>query len=452
MAKKLWVVIKREYLERVRTKWFLISTALIPVMLIGTSVVPVWLASRTVASTSVTQIAVLDATGAGLGARVARVLAGDSSRASATAAPVAGDVPVVRVVEPAALAAAESAATLEVMHKQRPGYLVLDAATMSGDSARYAGRNASSIPDIERIRSAVRQSVLSLRLETAGLDPRRVNALTDVHVRLPAVRISDKGRGGAGGPGSFIVGFFIAFLLYFSMAIYGQQVLRGVMEEKTTRVAEVVVSSVTPETLMWGKVLGVGAVGLTQQALWIGISAFLSAQLAPLMMRLSQKSGGAAGAAGARGGTGSVLGALPGIDLSTILIILLFFLLGYIFYSSLFAAAGATVNSEQDAQQAATPIALLLVPSFVFVQPIALNPTGTLAHVMSYLPFSAPIIMPMRMTMVQLAPWEILLSLASCAVGCAIVVWAAARIYRVGLLMYGKRPSFGELMRWIRYA
>ena len=448
---RLVTVFKREYLERVRTKWFIISTMLIPVLIGVTSILPVWLAARTKASDAVTRIVVLDATGAGLGDRVSRALTSDSARAAGAKGPE------VRVVDAAAIPAAEAELTQRVQRKELPGFLILDAATMAGDSARYAGRNASTVPDVERIRTAVREAVVASRLETAGLQASRVNELTRARVRLPAIRITDKGKSGAGGVGGFIVGFMLAFILYMVMALYGQQVLRGVMEEKTTRVAEVVVSSVKPSTLMAGKVLGVGAVAITQQLLWVGISGALLTMLAPVMARLAAK-GGTAAAAGAStagqeaAGRAMISGMLPSMSAGTIAAIAIFFVLGYLFYASLFAAVGATVNSEQDAQQASAPIAFLLIPSIVFVQPIALNPTGTLAQVMSFLPFSAPIIMPMRMAILEVPLWEVALSMLSAALGCALALWFAARIYRVGLLMYGKRPTYGELVKWLRYA
>lgn len=451
---KLWVIVKREFAERVRTKWFIISTLLIPLLIGGTSILPVWLASRTKASDSVSSIRIIDATGRALGARVARVLTPDSARAMSASAPGAASRaggPEVRVIAQDALTAVEDSATADVMAKRLPGYLILDSGTVSAARARYAGRNASTVPDVERIRNAVRQAVTADRMEASGLDSAQINKATNVRVDMPTIKISDKGKGGAGGFGGFILGFMIAFLMYMIMALYGQQVLRGVMEEKTTRVAEVVVSSVRPATLMAGKVLGVGAVAIVQQILWLGISSAVLMMLAPVMAKLGEKAG-TQGTAARAGGRALMAGMMPTIDPWLIVAVIVFFLLGYLFYASLFAAVGATVNSEQDAQQASAPIAFLLVPSFVFVQPIALNPTGTLAKVMSFLPFSAPIIMPMRMSIVEVPAWEIAVSFASALAGCVLAIWFAARIYRVGLLMYGKRPTYRELMKWLRYS
>ena len=141
---------------------------------------------------------------------------------------------------------------------------------------------------------------------------------------------------------------------------------------------------------------------------------------------------------------------MPDVHIGSLLLILLFFILGYGVYSSLYAAVGSTVNSEQEAQQALAPILLLIVSSALFIQPAMLNPTSTLARVASMFPFSAPIIMPLRMSLVPIPPWEMAVAILGLIIAFIAVILLAARIYRVGLLMYGKRPTFAELARWVR--
>jgi ABC-2 type transport system permease protein len=446
---KLWVVIKREYLERVRSRWFVVGTLLVPALIVLSFLLPAFLASRSTASSGVRNIIILDATGIGLGDRVA---------ADLMAAPAAGGLgnyaagdttgprPEVRVIQRARLADAESTATREVMGEHgRVGYLVLDDRTVAGMTARYAGRNATSFRDVERVRGAVSQAVMLNQLRQAGADPRMVDAIARTRVRMPTERITEKGRGGSGQVGALLA-IGIAFLFYLSIVIHGQNVLRGVLEEKTTRVAEVVISSVRPQVLLAGKVLGVGAVGLTQQVIWVVASMFLINKLGPIVMRMSGPDAERASAAG------SFLQAFSGVSPKLLVLLLLFFLVGYIFYAAIHAAVGSMVNSEQEAQQAALPVMFLLIGTFIFVQPILLDPTGTLAVVMSWLPFSSPIIMPLRMTVIQVSTATLIGSLAVGIAACVLVVWLAGRIYRVGMLMYGKRPSLRELIRWIRYA
>jgi ABC-2 type transport system permease protein len=445
---KLWVVIKREYLERVRSKWFLLGTLLVPALIVVTFLLPAFLTSRSTASSGVRNVIIVDATAVGLGEHVAAdLMAPPATGRLGTDAAVdtAGPRPEVRRVDPARLADAESTATREVMKEAgRVGYLVLDDRTVAGMTARYAGRNATSFRDVERIRNAVSQAVMLNQLREAGADPRMVDAIARTRVRMPAERITDKGRGGSGQIDALIA-IGIAFLFYLSIVIHGQNVLRGVLEEKMTRVAEVVVSSVRPQILLAGKVLGVGAVGLTQQVIWIVLSAYLINRLAPVVMRM----GGDAAQASA---AGSILQAFTGVSVKLLVLLLLFFLVGYIFYAALHAAIGSMVNSEQEAQQAALPVMFLLIGTFIFVQPILIDPTSRLSIVMSWLPFSSPIIMPLRMTVIQIPTVTLIGSLAVGVLACVLVVWLAGRIYRVGMLMYGKRPSIGELIRWIRYA
>jgi ABC-2 type transport system permease protein len=451
---KLWAVIKREYLERVQNKWFLIATLFTPILMGALMIIPAWMVIRSRTTARADNIAIIDATGAGLGARVAAALAADRTppAGDTTTAPNVAAAPVpVRVVTLDALAQAESVATQQVMRKELQGYLVLDTATMAGRRARYAGRNATSLSAVDKIGDAVRATVITERLQQAGINAALADSITKRRVSLGTEKISDKGRDSGSTGGSVIGGIVIAVVLYMLLIVYGQIILRGVMEEKTTRVAEVVVASVKPDILLAGKVLGVGAVALTQLVAWVGSSMLIMGYLTPLFMKMAGPQLSPAG--GPPGGAAAFASTLAGgFNFGMVASLFIFFILGFIFYSSLFAAVGAMVNSEQEAQQAATPVMMLIVASFIFIQPIMMDPSSTLAKVMSWMPFSAPIIMPLRMAMVPLSPLEVIGSMAGVALACVAAIWLAARIYRVGLLMYGKRPSIPELIRWIRYA
>jgi len=425
---KLWAIIKREYLERVRTKWFIIATLFGPLFFGSLIIIPAWMTKRAKASTEFTNTIILDATRTGLGEKVASAMREGQPPGSAA--------PLVRVVPPPELSRAESTATRQVMNSQAVGYLILDDQTLRGEMLRYAGRNATSIGDMERIRAKVREILLTERLEGVGVKPERIKELTFMPIRLRAERITDEGKGGSG-TASIVFAGVIAFLLYMSIVLYGQNVLRGVLEEKTTRVAEVIVSSVPSETLLAGKVLGVGAVGLTQQAIWLVASVLMYEVRTPLLAQF---------------GVSSAPFQMPSITVGYAILLLVFFVLGFTFYASLYAAVGASVNTEQEAQQAVQPLLILLVATAIFINPILLNPTGRLAFVMSILPFSAPIIMPLRLALVSVPWYELAASMIALAASCVGAVWVAARIYRVGLLMYGKRPTLKELRRWVVYS
>jgi len=210
-----------------------------------------------------------------------------------------------------------------------------------------------------------------------------------------------------------------------------------------------VISSVRPEILLAGKIIGIGAVAVTQLGVWIGSSAWLGANIVPMLVKRSVTGANAADTAR---NSSELMAGLPSFSFGLIGAVLFFFVAGYVFYSCLYAAVGSTVNSESEAQQAATPVAMLLIVSAIFIQPVALAPQSTLASVMSMLPFAAPIMMPMRMSLVSVPAWEVAVSMIGMALACVAAIWFSARIYRVGLLMYGKRPTVRELFKWLRYA
>jgi ABC-2 type transport system permease protein len=436
---KLWAVIRREYLERVQTRAFIIGSLLGPVFIAGVLFVPAWLTLRNLRADP-SSLIVIDATGAGLGERLRATL--DSAAATGT---VKNTIDV-RVTPPAGIAAAESLATAAVIAKTVEGYVVLDSSTLRGERARYAGRKATAVGDMRRLETALRQTSLAQRLQSANLNPSLVDSLTRSRLVLASERLSEQGRGSdASRRANVMFAVAVAFLLYMSMILYGQTVLRGVLEEKSTRVAEVVVSSVSPETLLAGKVIGVGAVGLTQQIIWVAGTLYLGSFVAPILARMAPPTSGLTTSPS----TMPVM-SMPDVQITSLLLILVFFILGYGVYSSLYAAVGATVNSEQEAQQALAPILVLIISSALFIQPAMMNPTSTLARVTSMFPFSAPIIMPLRMSLVPIPPWEMAVSIIGLIISFVAVILLAARIYRVGLLMYGKRPSFRELARWVR--
>ncbi len=429
---KLWAVIKREYFERVRTKWFIIVTLFGPIFFSAIMILPGYLSVQGMREARVSSLRIVDATGIGLGDRVARRLAAPQL--------AVGSVPElakIDTIDQSAVAVLEEALVAKVQAREENGVLILDSATVSNGRARYLGRDAGSVGQVQALESATRFALLAARAEAAGISPETAEGLAKLRVNISDEKITDQGRGGDGLAGT-IFGFGVAFLLYMSIILYGQNILRGVLEEKTTRVAEVVVSSVSPDVLLAGKVIGVGAVGLTQMTVWVVSSVLFWEKRVQVFKMLGVDD-------------------MPQISFPTIdplvgIALILFFILGYTFYASLFAAVGAMVSSQEEAQQASQPVLMMLVFSIIFVQPVMTNPTGQLALTMSYLPFSAPIIMPMRMTATPVPPTEIVGSLVGVAAACVAAIWLSARIYRVGLLMYGKRPSVAELIRWIRQA
>ncbi|WP_337169978.1 ABC transporter permease [Gemmatimonas aurantiaca] len=423
--RKFLAVVRREYLERVRTRWFLVATLFGPLLFGTLMILPALIASKDKGAADATNIIIIDATGSDLGSRVSTQIAGGVT---------AGDhAPRVNQVTGAGIAAAESLATREVMSERAKGYLVIDSLSLTSGRARYAGSNTTALFDMQRLERALQRELFSLRLEQAGVDPDVGRALTGVSATIATERLTKQGRGGSGQL-NFFVGLAVALTLYMTIFIYGLNVLRGVLEEKQTRVAEVVVASIPATRLLAGKVVGVGGVGLTQIVLWMVMSVLMYQLRAPILASL---------------GAASTPLAIPDVGFTTAFTLLGFFVLGFMFYAGLFAAVGSTINSEQEAQQAQMPVVLLLVTSVMFVQNVLMQPDGALSRILSTLPFSAPIVMPLRMTVAPVPTSQIVLSLVSVALGAVFTTWFAGRIYRVGLLMYGKRPTFREMLTWV---
>lgn len=445
---KLLVVFRREYLERVRSKWYLLGTLLGPVFFLLVAGAPRLIGDRGDGTRDVAHIEVIDATGIGLGDRVIATL---RERFPLSKAPY-----LTVVAAPDAPVAADRA-VLRVQREEILGYLLLDSTTIAGDSLRYEGRNANAHNDVDAIRGAVRSQVLAERMERAGIDAKQVAAFARFPLEIHTQRIGDKGRDKGNQIGQIFLGYAVALLLYMMIVIYGQAIMRSVLEEKTTRVAEVVVSSVNTDILLAGKILGVGLVAITQVLSWVVLSIAAMTYGGRFLFGDEGRAAAvatAAGSAGAGGtpGLGLLAVGIPPVPLWAAVALFLCFVLGFIFYASLFAAVGAMVNSQEDVQQAATPVMLLLVSSVIFMGPIMANPGSAMARTMSMLPTSAPIIMPLRITLVPVPWFEVVGALAGVAAACAAAIWLSGRVYRVGLLMYGKKPSFGELARWIKYA
>ncbi|HEX3865704.1 MAG TPA: ABC transporter permease [Gemmatimonadaceae bacterium] len=448
MDKKIFVVAKREYLERVRSRWFIVITLLVPAVMAGAILFPVYMAAHGGASSSIRHVEIIDVTGSGLGDQVAKSLMSDKSL---SAAPDSVQPRVVNITA-AELPAKEAAAAAEVEQPNHiTGYIVLDDSTLAGASARYAGRDASSLSDMDKLTSVIRDEVMIVRLQHEGVRADIVGDLARNRLKLNSERLTDRGRSGSGTAGIF-AGLGVGIMLMMLILIHGQNILRGVLEEKSTRVAEVVISSVKPETLLAGKVLGVGAVGLTQQAAWLAIGGYLTNFLLPIVLK-GAAAGAAAGAtASAAAPTNPLSNIFSGGSIEVIGVAVVYFIVGFVFYATLYAAAGSMVNSEQEAQQASVPVMILIMSTWLLVNPVLLAPNGKLATVLSWLPWASPIIMPMRMGLTSVSPASIAGSIVVAIIGSIGAMWLSARIYRVGMLMYGKKPSFAEMMKWIRYA
>jgi len=420
-VRKVAAVVRREFVERVRTKWFIISTVLGPIFLIGITILPAVLATR------------------GGGARVALVDEGSGGFANRLLAQLQSDGRFAAsvVASASAPAALTDSLTREVQAKRLDGFLEVTPAALESGRFEYRGRNVASIRDMELLKAAVRQAVTVERLTRRGIDPGVVQEAQQ-RIDLATLRITRQGATGESGEATFFLAYIVGFILYMAIFLYGVNVMRSVIEEKQTRIIEVLVSSLRPFELMLGKVIGVGGVGLFQMAIW-GVTAAVLASYAQALFGVLHVTPEQAAQV-----------QMPAIGLGLVALVLAYFLLGYLIYSALFAVVGASVNTESEAQQAQMPVTMLLVVAIVLFPMVLNDPGGRMAVAMGIVPFFSPIIMPIRYTASEVPTGEVAVSLAVLAVSTVVVVWVAARIYRVGILMYGKRPNVKELLRWAR--
>jgi ABC-2 type transport system permease protein len=419
---KVWAVVRREFLERVRSKWFLISTILGPVFMIGIGVLPSLLITKVGRDTRV----VIVNSGAGALADRVEVQLARSGRFRIT----------VLGVDELDSSLVDSLTAL-VRTEASDGFLMLTGSTLEAGQAEYRGRNVSSLVDMEILSAAVRSSVVIERLTRRGIDPTLVQEAQG-RIELRTLRISRRGATGETGQATFFLGYAIALILYMVIMIYGMNVMRSVVEEKQTRIIEVLVSSLKPFQLMLGKVVGVGGVGLFQVSIW-AFAAYAMVTYRSAILGIFKVPPEAVSRV-----------QLPAMGGDLLALVLVYFLLGYLMYSALFAVVGASVNTETEAQQAQQPVMMLLVASLILSIGSLSDPNGQLARIGSLVPLSSPIIMPVRAAASDVPASQIWLSLGILAASVAAVVWVSARVYRIGILMYGKRPSLREILRWAR--
>lgn len=426
--RKLSTVVAREYFERVRSKWFIAATILGPLLMGLLMVLPAVMAQRERHLESGV-IRVIDSTPDSVGATIVGVLRGG----------VMGDDTKAQyqyVSSPDSMAATLQQATQAVISGRLIGYLEVVPSSLERGTLHYAGRNTTSLLSMQALERSVTRAVLQKSLQRNGLDKDKSEAMSATQTHVETERLSSRGRGGSGTIG-VIFALTIAMTLYLTIFIHGAAVMRGVLEEKQTRVAEVVLSSVPSDTLLMGKVLGIGGVGVTQLTTWVVIATGMMYARTPLLAKF---------------GVEADKFSLPEMNLTMGVVILLTFLLGFLFYAALFAAVGAVVSTEQDAQQAQMPVVLLLVLTISTVQGILTNPDGTMAKVLTIIPFSSPIILPLRLSLTPIELGDEIVSLVLLALAAIAATLGASRLYRVGILMYGKRPSLREAWRWMRAA
>ena len=414
---KIWLVIRREYLVRVKKKSFIVMTILGPLLMAALMIAPIYLANEN---------------------QEERLIAVNQQ----------SDF----LLEDTELLHFTSIPELEVINLRKdfslsPYYALLY--IEKGKFTLYSNQQISlSVSrDIQR---QIEQIVEINNLKEAGIDPQIIeNAKTEIEITTRLIE-KDGSSTNSHSEASMGIGFISGILIYIFIFMYGTMVMRGVIEEKANRIVEIIISSLKPFQLMMGKILGVAAVGLTQFILWIILTIIIST-IAELTFLDTSSMTNEISANEQSVILAQLANITGGINLTQILLSFIFyFLAGYLMYSSLFAAVGSAVDAEADTQQFILPITIPLILSFILIQPIMDSPDGALAFWMSIIPFTSPVIMMVRLPF-GVPGWELLLSMGVLVSTFVATTWLAGRIYRTGILMYGKKPSYKELWKWLRY-
>jgi ABC-2 type transport system permease protein len=435
---KMWLITRREYLTRVRNKTFLLSTFLLPVVFILFIAGAVVLQLKT---KSHNRIAVIDANGF-----FKDYLKGDSA--------VSFDF-------------SPGIDTVNYAQQGCTAVLIIPKLVDGQDTLRLKYKKSLGLEQTSALDDHLRDAITDHMIYEETMVTR--SKLDSIRKEAPVATVNsyeDNGKTAkaASQTSAYIIGYVSGILIYLLTFIYGAAVMRGVMEEKTNRIAEVMVSSVRPFELMWGKITGIGAVGLTQFLLWVvllGAIGFIAQGVIPHdtlenATKNAPMSGGTAAAAAAMKAQSS------GFNFSNFIIntnmglvifcFLFYFIGGYLFYSALFAAVGSAVNEDpQEAQSLMLPITLPVVFSFVIMTVVVQDPSGPLATWASIIPFSSPIVMMARIPagVPGTVPyWQLGLSMIFLVLGFLGTTWLAGKIYRTGILMYGKKPSWKIMWKW----
>jgi ABC-2 type transport system permease protein len=422
--RKIWLIVKREYLTRVRTKAFIWGTVAVPLFTVGIFVFQIIVASKQ--PDHPLKIAILDNSGG-----LSTLITGGLTEK------LKSGQPFFRVVETIERPASEESVRRDLLEEVRQhqidAFLVVPQGAAEGTPAEFHTRNPGDLMMTRSMNRAVSDAVVAQRLESRGVAVADVSSVVK-GVDIKLIKITRWGES-AVEEQMFITAIVSGMLLYVTLVIYGVATMRSVMEEKTTRIIEMLVASVKPFYLLSGKILGVAGVALTQYLIWTAAGALVAAYGATMASAFRPDA------------------KMPKIHLPASLLVYLvvFFLAGYILYASLYAAVGAMVSTDQEAQQMQTPLTMIIVLSFLLFNVILQDPNSRLSTILSLIPFLSPILMILRIAMQTPPFWQIALSLALSLVTTVGVVYFSARIYRVGVLMYGKRPSLVEIFRWLRY-
>jgi ABC-2 type transport system permease protein len=436
MLNKIFLIAKREFLTRIKKKSFLVMTLASPLLILLFYGLIFYFSVNKSIGEEVKKIAVVDP---------AHLLNDNLENSKSITYSFV-------LVQPEAIN--------ELLSEKDGFYAVLNIKkdTAGATSYQLLAKDQPSIGVVSAIEDKIEAKLKDEQLQQKGIDKELLSQINNTRVKIETKKLTESGFEDGNAGLTTAIGFIGAILIYFFIFLYGVQVMRGVIEEKTNRIVEVIVSSVKPFELMMGKIAGIAAVGLTQFLIWVGLVAALSGPVSGLVMQLmdvnptevSAMAQGSAQSGAQASKMGGILDGLSNLNVPLILgLFTFYFIAGYLFYGALFAAIGSAVDNETDTQQFMFPVTMPLVFSFVLAQTIVTqDPNSTLSIWLSMIPFSSPIIMMVRLPF-GIPPLQIFASMAFMIAGFVFTVWLAARIYRIGILTYGKKPSYKELFKWL---
>jgi len=438
-TKPIVTIAKREYLTRVKSKGFWIATLLLPIAMAALVVLPSLIAMKIRASQ---RLAIVDEVG-GFGETLAAKLVEVEKPKPAEASALDRKRPreeetaqfQVELVAPSGdRTALRAELDRRVLTGEIDAWLWLSSDGLARNEVEYHAESVSNFMTQGRLSDVATQVVGEARLRQAGIDAKKVTELTP-ELSLETTRVLAEGSRQEEGMAAFFLAYFLFFLLYMIVMLYGQQVMNGVLEEKSSRIVEVILATVRPVELMLGKLLGIGLAGLTQLGIWLATMMALSAPVAVSALALASEGN-----------------SLPQVTLPLVFHFLFNFLLGYALFATLYATIGAATNNVQEAQQFVGFLVVFQIAPMFFLFPVINDPDSTRSVVLSMIPLFSPLLMLLRIAVKMPPLWQILTAYALTAGFVCFLVWVCARIYRIGILMYGKKPTFKELWRWIRYA
>ncbi len=433
MNKKIWAVVSREYFTRAKTKGYIIGTLMFPIIIVflfggiyifGKAFQP-----------STQNFAVIDQTGR-IYVQMVEMLP-DTLKNGSLKFSFSEIKTIDENLEP----------TIEelkqkVLNKKLTGFLVIPENILESKEVKYSARNVSNFDDLEKIEWAISKSVSNIRLENLGYSPEVIRReMYAGYINLTSFQLTEKGEVSKSGVSNFLLTYLLTYLLMLFIMIYGQTITASVIEEKSQRITETIISSIKPVELMMGKLVGVCLLGITQLVVIGSFVYLLSAFGAPFLLKMGIE-------------TPKLLNIIGNLQFTPVVFMffILYFFMGYLLYATLFAAVGSMVNTTDEGQQFLTPIIFLNIIGFFIMITVAQNPDTPAAFWASLFPFFTPSVMFARIAVSHPSlPSGAILSIFTMGISIYLIIKLVAKIYRVGILMYGKKPSLKEALKWIRY-